>query len=246
MTDEPADASPEERDGDEPHFLADPEVAGAFERMLDEFSRETDRGSILIAADIVAAHLEKVILALAPEGFTPKRIRGLLNYPGPLSTFAARADVAFMAGFIGDTAHRSIDLLRGLRNKAAHSQGAFSLADYRDTLRAICDLGPGTAAGVNRFAAELILRSVVDDLLKRGIETEAEIGNNPFATPAAIIDELSARPEHMKLLENRLPRMELAFGIWILLGLITHQQKALLARRNRTTDAIETPPEQTS
>lgn len=147
MTDTRADASPEEHDDNEPHFLADPDVAGAFERMLDEFSRETDRGSILIAADIVSGHLEKIIVALAPEAFTPKRVKGLLNYPGPLSTFATRADIAFMAGFIGDTAHRSIDLLRGLRNKAAHSQGAFSLADHRATLRAICDLGPGTAAG---------------------------------------------------------------------------------------------------
>ncbi|MFC5420390.1 hypothetical protein ACFPOB_12555 [Bosea eneae] len=231
MTDTSADSSPEEHDDDEPHFLADPDVAGAFERMLDEFSRETDRGSILIAADTVSAHLERIILALAPETFTAKRVKGLLNYPGPLSTFAARADIAFMAGFIGENAHRSIDLLRGLRNKAAHSQGAFSLADHRKILRGICDLGPGTAAGVNRFAVELILRSVVDRLLGRGVELEAEIGSNPFASPSDIIDELSARPEHMKLLEDRLPRMELAFGIWILLGLITHQKKAMVAKR---------------
>ncbi len=199
--------------------------------MLDEFSRETDRGSILIAADIVAAHLEGIIAVLAPAAFTRKRVKDLLNYPGPLSTFAARADIAFMAGFIGDTAHRSIDLLRGLRNRAAHSRGAFSLAEHRDTLRAICDLGPGTAAGVNRFAAELILRSVVGSLLERGVEIEAEIGSNPLATPSEVIDELRARPEHMRMLEDRLPRMELAFGVWLLLGLMTHQQKAILAKR---------------
>lgn len=246
MTELGTDAAPEERDGSEPHFLADPDVAGAFERMLDEFSRETDRGSILIAADIVSAHLEKIVLSLAPEAFPEKRVKGLLNYPGPLSTFAARADIAFMAGFIGDTAHRSIDLLRGLRNKAAHSQGAFSLAEHRETLRAICDLGPGTAAGVNRFAAELILRSVVGNLLERGVELEAEIGRNPFASPSEIIDELSARPEHMKMLENRLPRMELAFGIWILLGLITHQQKATLAKRHGSAGEGESPPREAS
>lgn len=113
-----SDVAPEEQADNEVHFLADPDVAGAFERMLDEFSRETDRGSILIAADIVSAHLERIIAVLAPEKFTPKRIKSLLNYPGPLSNFAARADIAFMADFVGDTAHRSIDLLRGLRNKA--------------------------------------------------------------------------------------------------------------------------------
>lgn len=235
------DGAPEEEPESEDHFLADPAVAGAFERMLDEFSRETDRGSILIAADIVAAHLEGIIAALAPASFPRNRVKGLLNYPGPLSTLAARADIAFMAGFIGDTAHRSIDLLRGLRNKAAHSQGAFSLAEHRETLRAICDLGPGTAAGVNRFAAELILRSVVGSLLERGVEIEAEIGINPFATPSEIIDELSARPEHMKMIEDRLPRMELAFGVWILLGLMTHQQKAMLAKRAGSSEPTGAP-----
>lgn len=234
-----SDAAPEEQADNEVHFLADPDVAGAFERMLDEFSRETDRGSILVAADIVSAHLERIIAVLAPEQFTAKRVKSLLNYPGPLSTFAARADIAFMAGFIGDTAHRSIDLLRGLRNKAAHSQGAFRLAEHRETLRAICDLGPGTAAGVNRFAAELILRSVVGTLLERGVELEAEIDSNPFASPSEIIDHLTASPEHMKLLEDRLPRMELASGVWILLGLMTHQQKAISANRAGSTDRTE-------
>lgn len=231
MNDPDLEEAPERQVNEEPHFLADSEVAEAFDRILEEFSRESDRGAVLIAADIVSGHLERVITALAPETLRKKRLKDLLNYPGPLASFAARADMAFMAGFIGETAHRSVDVLRRLRNKAAHSQGTFGLANHRDMLRAICDLGPGTVVGVNRFALDLIFRAVVKSLLERGVELEAEIGSNPFTSPSEIIEYISEQPEAMKALEGRLPRMELAFGVWLLLGLISHQRKKLIRER---------------
>ena len=216
---------------DEPHFLDDPEVADAFERMLDEFSRETDRGAILVAADIVAAHLAKVIEELAPNSFNPKRVKELLNYPGPLNTFAARADIAFMAGFIDKTAHRSVDLLRRLRNKAAHSQSAFRLSEHRDKLREMCDLGPGTAVAINRFALNAMLQSFISRVMAGGDDLVAKIGRNPFETPGDVIDHLLNRPDVIASLEDRLPRMELAFGVCLLLGLIAHHRKRLVAKR---------------
>lgn len=220
-----------DNDGEDAHFLSVPEVAGALERMLEEFSRETDRGAVLIAADIVADTLGSVINELRPAELGEKRMKQLMGYPGLLATFSARSDVAFLAGFIDANAHASIDKLRKLRNHAAHSQGRFSLSDHRNVLRGISDLGPGTAAGVNRFATEALIRSVVDNMLAAGVEIEAEIGSNPFSTPAEALDELQKRPDVMEKLEGRLPRMELAFAIWILLGLIRHKQKAILATR---------------
>lgn len=47
-----------------------------------------------------------------------------MRYPGPLVSFSARSDIAFLAGFIDGNAHGSIDKLRKLRNGAAHSQSA--------------------------------------------------------------------------------------------------------------------------
>lgn len=139
------DANNEQVEGsaEEIHFPAVPEVVGAFDRMLDEFSRETDRGAMLIAADIVAETLGSVIEALRPDAFEAKRLKQLMRDPGSLASFSARADIAFLAGFIDDNAHGSIDKLRKLRNSAAHSQAAFSLLNYRDTLREICETGPG-------------------------------------------------------------------------------------------------------
>lgn len=226
-----------EDDGDEVHFLSVRDVADAFERMLDEFSRETDRGAVLIAADIVADTLGSVINQMRPAEFGEKRMKQLMGYPGLLATFSARSDVAFLAGFIDANAHASINKLRKLRNYAAHSQGRFSLADHRDVLRGISDLGPGTVAGVNRFATETLIRSVVGNLLAAGVEIEAEFGSNPFSTPAEALDELQKRPDAMEKIEGRLPRMELAFAVWILLGLMRHKQKAMLANGTKAPKA---------
>lgn len=216
----------EETEGE--HFLDVAPVRDSLDLMLREFTRETDRGAVLIAADIVSEHLKDIIESLKPAEFAEKRIKELLRYPGLLATFSARADIAFLAGFISDTAHRSIDRLRKLRNKAAHSQAGFSLSDHLPALREITDLGPGVPVEVNRMAGKFIIDNIVHDLTGRGVALEAEIGSNPFSTPAQIIDEMSKLPDVMKKLGDRLPRMELAFGIWLLLGLLRHKETRAL------------------
>ncbi|WP_217425034.1 hypothetical protein, partial [Magnetospirillum sp. LM-5] len=171
---------------DEPHFLSDPEVAEAFEQLVEEFFKETERGAVLIAGDIVSEHLAKVIMELAPPEFSKNDLKRMLKYPGMLENFAARADVSFMAGYINATAYNSITSLRSIRNKAAHSGSSFSLSEYRDKLQEMCNLGPGTATAVNRFACDALLRGVVDHLMGQGKRLEADIGRNPFSSPTDV------------------------------------------------------------
>lgn len=222
----------------EPHFLDDPLVGEAFDRMLTEFARETDRGAVLIAADIVSAHLETVVRSLAPATFGTKQLNRILSYPGLLATFAARADLCHMAGFVDATAYRSISILRALRNKGAHSQSAFRLSEHHDRLRELCELGPGTAVAVNRFALDFMFRNLMGSLKERGVELETELGRNPFSSPAEIIEQLEKHPDAMAKLEERLPRMELAFGVWLLLGLIAHKRKKLEAERSGSSASL--------
>jgi len=224
-------------EGNEPHFLADPDVSDAFGRLLQEFSVETDRGAVLIAGEMVAEHLAKVIQTLAPAGFENGQVRSMMKYPGLLGSFAAKADVALMAGFINSTAYRSISLLRSIRNKAAHSQASFKLSNHQEKLSQLCDLGPGTSVTVQRCALELLATNFIETLRAQGVEMEAEFGHNPFSTVAEIHEHLKARPDAMAALQDRAPRMELAFGVWLLLGLITHHRKAVQAERA----AKETP-----
>lgn len=228
---------PPRDDAAEPHFLDDERVQGVMEKLLDEFASETDRGAVLIAGEMVSAHLRRIIAALAPAGFTKKRLGELLKYPGPLANFSARADIAFLAGFISEPSYKAITALRGLRNAAAHSADAFDLVSRREELRKVCDLGPAMADFVTAKAAELLLQSVVASLLERGVELEAEIGTNLFASTAQILDELEKRPKQLEKLDERRPRMELAMGVWLLLGLMAAQEKALLAKRDARKSA---------
>jgi len=105
---------------------------------------------VLTAGELVADTLGSVIEKLRPEAFGAKRLKQLMDYPGLLKSFSARADVAFLAGFIDENAHTAIGKSRKLRNQAAHSKATFSLTEHRETLREMCELGPGTAAGVIR------------------------------------------------------------------------------------------------
>jgi len=216
---------------EEPHFLDDPDVSDAFTTMLQEFAGESDRGAVLIAADIVSAHLAVVIRALAPAEFGAKRLREMMSYPGVISSLAARADIALMAGFIDATAHRSINTLRGLRNTAAHSQAGFRLKDNLDVLRKISDLGPGVTAGVNRSAIEAVVTPYFDSLLDKGLEMERETGRNLLPDRATILAKLREHPDAMEALEERALRTELAFAIWLLLGSMAHKRKGLVASR---------------
>lgn len=215
----------------EPHFLDDSDVSDAFSTMLKEFASESDRGAVLIAADIVAAHLEIIIRELAPAELGAKRLKGMLNYPGAISSLAARTDVALMAGFIDPVAYRSINTLRGLRNNAAHSQGGFRLKHNLDLLRKISDLGPGTTVGVNQFAIETVVTPYFDSLLNQGLEMEQETGRNLFPDRATILATLREHPDSMEALEERALRTELAFAVWLLLGLMAHKRKSLVASR---------------
>lgn len=65
-----------------------------------------------------------------------------------------------------------------------------------------------------------MLRSFVGSLLERGVDLEVEIGSNPLTSPPEIVDHLAGSPERVRLLEDMLPWMELAFGVWILLVLM--------------------------
>ena len=193
----------ENGDEAEPHFLDDPDVSHAFEIMLQEFITESDRGAVLIAADIVSAHLEVVIRELAPAAFSAKRLKGMLKYPGMLSSLASRADGALLAGFIDNVAYRSIETLRGLRNYAAHSQEGFQLKHHAVLLRKISDLGPGVAGSVNQFATQAVVFPYFEALLAKGRQLEAESGRNLFPDKATIAAELSTRPDAMGALEER-------------------------------------------
>lgn len=53
----------------------------------------------------------------------------LLEYPGPLSTPAARTDIAYNLGWIGPETYRHLVTMRRVRNKFAHAHAPITFSD---------------------------------------------------------------------------------------------------------------------
>jgi DNA-binding MltR family transcriptional regulator len=88
-------------------------------RFVDEIQKEPDR-SIPI---VVVAFLDDILKKLIEAHFidNQKVVEQMLDYPGALSNFAARADVAYCLGLIPSKTYQDIVQVRKIRNKFSHS-----------------------------------------------------------------------------------------------------------------------------
>jgi hypothetical protein len=88
--------------------------------VIDELGKQSDRGAGIIAAAFTEEILEKIILnRLRP--LSSDKYRDLFKGNSPLSTFAAKIDMAFAIGVLNEIAHRQLHLIRKVRNCFAHS-----------------------------------------------------------------------------------------------------------------------------
>jgi hypothetical protein len=214
-------------------WLSTPETDAAFTNAVTSFLAESDRGAVLIAAETVSNHLEESFRRLSPEFFVP-RLRTVLNYPGPLSSLSSRADAAALFGLLSENAYNAINLLRRIRNNAAHSQGDFLLsAEAQRMNEMLGQIGDNIPHALRNMGTEILLRTAFEKLKKSGVEMAATLGRNPFETDEQIAKVVGAHPTAKDLLEQRLPRMELGLAIWLLIGLMTFQRDKFVAARQQ-------------
>lgn len=209
-------------ESEEGHFLDHPEVKDLFQQLLNKLLAESDRGAVLIGASYVDLHLEKLFKAVAPKALGKKRLDKILEYPGPLSSFAARTQVAFLCRLINENLYQAIESLRNIRNSVAHKPDAFVLADHEEKLQRIYSLGPGVPVGVNRLACELLGRSFLD----RAVEIKLPNSEHPvFNSPADVIKYIADNQKLLAPLDKQLPRAELGIGIILICALIIHSRE---------------------
>jgi hypothetical protein len=125
----------------DPHFMNHPEARQTLKSAFSEMTIESDRGAVLIGAELIHTALTDLFLKMTPAGLSNKKAKDLLKYPSALSSFAAKTDMAILARYISLDLYLSIQALRVLRNDAAHSSNNFSLADEEAKLKKICNLG---------------------------------------------------------------------------------------------------------
>lgn len=96
-------------------------------RWIEDIQKETDRGVALVAAaffdDVLGAMLRARLID------APKEANKLLQYPGPVSSFAYRIDLAYLLGLLGSKTRDALHIVREIRNHFAHSHVPVTFED---------------------------------------------------------------------------------------------------------------------
>src|SRR5690242_20057441 len=100
------------------------------------FFGESDRGSVLLMAE----ELNSCLLNYHKDYFkyqadaSGKLVNEVVDWPGPLSSFAARIRLAYLYGLICKDTFEDLERFRKIRNQAAHSPNHFSLSEILDKI----------------------------------------------------------------------------------------------------------------
>lgn len=106
------------------------ELCAIRNQVYTDLEAESDRGLALVTADYLSNLLEALLRQVFVDGRSKGMkdiLSGLFAEVGPLGTFATRTRLAFLMGLIGTDTYHALEVIRDLRNDAAHSVAPFSL-----------------------------------------------------------------------------------------------------------------------
>ena len=91
-------------------------------------AKESDRACIIVAAAWIGKFLEVKIMNEFFKGNSKAR-KALFSVNGPFSTFSAKLNAAFCAGWIDADVYHDVQVIRKIRNEFAHTIEPVSLND---------------------------------------------------------------------------------------------------------------------
>ncbi|MGV8947719.1 MAG: hypothetical protein ACOH1N_14925, partial [Lutibacter sp.] len=94
--------------------------------MIYKLSNESERGAVLIGVSKIEEYLESFVKKILPNN-SNKYQKKLLQYPGPLSSFSSKIELLYAFRYINHQFYISLNILRTMRNNAAHSFSEFDL-----------------------------------------------------------------------------------------------------------------------
>ncbi|MBK6723501.1 MAG: hypothetical protein IPG58_09550 [Acidobacteria bacterium] len=214
--------------------------------VFGNIEHESDRGAVLIAQEIISNELAAMFHSLAPTSMSAKRVKELLKYPGLLATFSARSEMAYLAGFIGQNIFDAINVIRSIRNDAAHASQSFSLEPYRPKLveayRELGDLGGTSMEDFLRYMAiKLYLEPFADLIVEDFANHEYEGLRSAFKDRDEVIDHIREHHDSLEVAKSKLAKVELGMAVILLCGLIIYSRDRILAKRLASTNCNESP-----
>ena len=179
-----------------------PEIKKLFSHLLDSLLEESGRGAVLIGTTHVDDYLLKLISDSLPNQENGFKNR-LLNYPGPLSSFSARIELAFAFRLIHRNLYDALNALRKVRNDAAHSSASFSLTEFQDRMTKVYQLGPGFPDFIRTEARRMLVTTKVEMVKKLFDENDI-----PEELREQHIKRFSSDESILKSLEEQAPQWE--------------------------------------
>lgn len=204
------------------------EVLEVINTTLNVLVGESDRGAVLVAAELINNTLGQFLQDIFPPEF---KSSSLLKYPGPLSTLSARADAVYAFRLVGKNIHHVISLFRHVRNNAAHSFSDFTLDGQSQRLQeAYTELvNPWTS--IDKLAVQLIVEKLFRWVKADEDGTWREMyDQGVFSNPHEVLKELVK--SQRKHLEAHRPKFHLAVAVSLLCALIVYHKKKLLDSLN--------------
>jgi DNA-binding MltR family transcriptional regulator len=118
------------RDPSSEHILKHLEESKKRAKKLGEILfKETHRGCALVGGALLDERLLKLIQARMIERATANKLESFFEGHGPLATFAARTHLAYLLSFIANNVYQDLCVIRGVRNRFAHSSEDLDFSD---------------------------------------------------------------------------------------------------------------------
>lgn len=204
--------------------LQHPEISALFADLLENLIGESDRGAVLIGAAHVDNHLRRLFEAVFPSDLSKTKRNALLNYPGPLSTYSAKVEVAYALRLLPRNVYDALHALRRIRNDVAHSPESFVLVGQEERVRQMYALDPDLPDGIRAFALEMMLDYKVHVIVEkaRELQLDEEYADiEPFLNSKQdAVRFISEHPDLGDSFKQQLPQWELAVGIFFLCSMI--------------------------
>jgi hypothetical protein len=106
----------------------------SYGEVIAEIERQSDRAASLIAASLLEDRLLKLIKStlVGHKTIEDKMFKG----SGPVASFSAKIDLAFVMGLFDDDVHKRMHTIREIRNEFAHNVRPLHFASQRP--KALC------------------------------------------------------------------------------------------------------------
>lgn len=103
--------------------MADPHIPATLSHAVEDMRKETDRGVAVVGASVLSDMLAVEIIGKLRPLETPDDLRiaeELFEHDGPLSTFSARRNLAYMLKIIDADSQKDLVTIGKIRNRFGH------------------------------------------------------------------------------------------------------------------------------